>query len=221
MANSYFNLTLDTTAPAGLTLTINNGDLYATSATVNLAIAVEDDNTTGYMMKIWGTADVADEGTAIWENFATTKSVTLENTNGMKTVYVKVRDAVGNESTAVSDTITLDTSVPVVTVTGPDKTVISKVATFDTSIFNFSADVAFAEYKVCVVPATNSAQDAGTVIPITGGSVNTSGNDGNYEAATNIQVTIKGADLETASAGDGVKIIKVFVKTAAGTWSVA
>ena len=34
-------------------------------------------------------------------------------------------------------------------------------------------------------------------------------------------VTINGADLETASAGDGVKIVKVFVKNAAGTWSVA
>lgn len=31
---SYFNLTLDTTAPAGVTLTINDGDLYTTSAVV-------------------------------------------------------------------------------------------------------------------------------------------------------------------------------------------
>lgn len=28
---SYFNLTLDTTAPSGLTLSINDGALYATS----------------------------------------------------------------------------------------------------------------------------------------------------------------------------------------------
>ena len=80
---------------------------------------------------------------------------------------------------------------------------------------------AFEEYKVCVVPANTSTQDAGTIIPITGGSVNTSGNEGDYEASTNIQVTIKGVDLETASSGDGVKIVKVFVKNAAGTWSVA
>lgn len=42
-----------------------------------------------------------------------------------------------------------------------------------------------------------------------------------YKKATAIDVTIKGADLATASSGDGTKIIKVFVKNAAGTWSVA
>ena len=31
---SYFNLTLDTTAPAGLALEINDGALYTTSASV-------------------------------------------------------------------------------------------------------------------------------------------------------------------------------------------
>ena len=218
---SYFNLTLDTTAPAGVTLTINDGDLYTTSAVVELAIGTTDGNTQGYQMKIWGIQDAAEEVAASWEAFATTKSVTLDSANGMKTVHIKVRDSVGNESVEVTDSITLDTSVPVVTITGPDKSTISKIATFDTSIFNFSCDVAFEEYKVCVVPATTSAQDAGTIIPTDGGSANTSGSDGDYEASTNIQVTIKGADLETASSGDGVKIVKVFVKNAAGTWSVA
>ena len=69
--------------------------------------------------------------------------------------------------------------------------------------------------------ANSSEQDAGTLIPTTGGSINTSGNEGNYPATTNIQVTINGTDLESASTGDGVKIVKVFVKTAAGIWSVA
>ena len=82
-------------------------------------------------------------------------------------------------------------------------------------------DVEFAEYKVCVVSANSSTQEAGTTIPTVGGSINTSGDSGNYPAATNIQVTITGADLESASSGDGAKIIKVFVKNAAGTWSVA
>lgn len=38
---------------------------------------------------------------------------------------------------------------------------------------------------------------------------------------TPIEVTITGTDLETASSGDNVKIVKVFVKTEAGIWSVA
>lgn len=218
---SYFNLTLDTTAPTGLTLSINDDALYTTSTTVTLKIAVADGVTTGYQMKIWGIADVADEGSASWETFATTKSVTLTSGDGLKTVHVKVRDDVGNESAEVTDTITLDTTIPVVTVTGPDKTKISKVSGFNQSVINFTTDVEFVEYKVCVVPQTSSTQDVGTVIPTDNGSTNTSGSAGNYPASQNIRVTITGADLETASSGDGVKIVKVFVKTASGLWSVA
>lgn len=218
---SYFNLTLDTTAPTGLALSINDDALYTTSTTVTLKIAVADGVTTGYQMKIWGIADVADEGSASWETFATTKSVTLTSGDGLKTVHVKVRDDVGNESAEVTDTITLDTTIPVVTVTGPDKSKISKVSGFNQSVINFTTDVEFVEYKVCVVPQTSSTQDAGTVIPTDNGSTNTSGSAGNYPASQNIRVTITGADLETASSGDGVKIVKVFVKTASGLWSVA
>lgn len=218
---SYFNLTLDTTAPSGLTLQINDGALYATSTAVKLTIAVEDEATTGYQMKIWGIDGVAEENSASWENFAPSKSVNLTSGDGLKTVYIKVRDDVGNESAQVSDTITLNTAVPVVTITGPDKSKISKVSGFNTAIINFTADVEFEEYKVCVVPQSNSTQDAGTLIPTDGGSINTSGNAGEYPASENIQVTITGTDLEAAASGDGVKIVKVFVKTAAGIWSVA
>lgn len=218
---SYFNLTLDTLAPSGLTLSINDDALYTTSTTVTLQIGLADGATGGYQMKIWGISGVDSESAANWETYASTKSVTLTSGDGLKTVHIKVRDDVGNESAEVTDDITLNTAVPVVTVTGPDKTRISKIAGFNQSIINFTADVEFSEYKVCVVPAGNSTQDAGTVIPTTGGSINTSGQAGNYPASTNIQVTITGADLETASPGDGAKIVKVFVKNTAGTWSVA
>lgn len=218
---SYFNLTLDTLAPAGLTLSINDGALYATSTAVTLTIGLTDSPSTGYQMKIWGIQGVDSEDSANWETFATSKSVNLTTGDGLKTVYIKVRDDVGNESAQVSDTITLNTAVPVVTITGPDKSKISKVTGFNQSVFNFTCDVEFEEYKVCVVPANNSTQDAGVIIGTTNGSQNTSGSDGSYPASENIKVTITGADLEAASSGDGVKIIKVFVKNAAGTWSVA
>ena len=82
-------------------------------------------------------------------------------------------------------------------------------------------DVDFEQYKVCVVPQNSSTQDAGTQIPTEGGSLNTSGSQGSYPKTTPIEVTITGTDLAAASAGDGVKIVKVFVCNAAGTWSVA
>ena len=218
---SYFNLTLDTTAPSGLTLSINDGALYATSTAVKLTIGFSDEVTTGYQMKIWGIDGVDEEASASWETFAKTKSVNLTSGDGLKTVHIKVRDDVGNETEEVSDDITLNTAVPVVTITGPDKTKISKVEGFNKSKITFTCDVDFAEYKVCVVPQTSSTQDAGTVIPTTAGSINTSGSDGSYPKTTPIEVTITGTDLETASSGDSVKIVKVFVKTAAGIWSVA
>ena len=217
---SFFNLTLDTLAPEELTVTLNDGAEYTTSATVTLKLTLTDEETTGYQMKIWGVNGINDEGTAEWETYTAQKSITLTPGDGLKTVSVKVRDDVGNESAAATDTITLDTKVPTVTITGPDKPKISKMTGFNESRFSFIADVAFEEYKVCVVPQTSSAQDAGTVIPTTAGSSNTSGS-GDYKASTKIDVVINGTDLATASSGDGVKIIKVFVRTSSGLWSVA
>ena len=217
---SFFNLTLDTTAPAGLTILLNGGALYTTSPTVTLGTSITDTPTTGYQMKIWGVVGAATEGAATWESFVASRSITLPAGDGLKNVYVKVRDDVGNETSAVSASITLDTAVPVVTIAGPDRARISKVSGFNTSIVSFSANAAFAEYIVAVVPSTSSLHSAGVVIPTDGGSINTSGT-GDFAADTTISVTITGADLDAASSGDGVKIVKVFVKTAAGTWSVA
>lgn len=218
---SYFNLTLDTTAPSGVTLSINSDDLYTTTASVTLSIGCSDENTTGYQMLIWGTASAPTQGEASWVTYQPSTSVTLTSGDGLKTVYVIVRDSVGNQSSQASDTITLDTSVPAVSITGPDVTTISEVTGFNQAIFNFTSDVDFEVYKVCVVPSTGTTQNAGITIGTTNGSINTSGNAGGYPANTNIEVTINGSDLEAASSGDGVKIIKVFVQNAAGTWSVA
>lgn len=219
---SFFNLTLDTIAPSGVSIIINNGATFATKSAVSVKIATSDTDTTGYQMKIWGDITAAaTESAATWQTFSTSKSLTLTTGDGLKTIHCKVRDDVGNESAEVTDTITLNTNVPVVTITGPDKSKISKVSGFDTSILSFVSDTDFEEYKVCVVTNSNSSQSAGTVIPTTGGSENTSGKAGGYKKNTAISVTIKGADLESASSGDGVKIVKVFVKNIAGTWSVA
>lgn len=172
-------------------------------------------------MKIWGIKAAETEEKASWETFAASKSLVLTDGDGLKTVHIKVRDDVGNESAAVTASITVNTAVPVVTITGPDKSKISKVTGFDVCAFSFTSDVDFEEYTVRVVPSESSLNTAGTQIPVTGGSSNTSGTAGGYKKNTAINVTINGADLETASSGDGTKIVKVFVKNAAGTWSVA
>ena len=227
---SFFNLILDTTAPSGLTLSINNGAAVTTSRTVTLTIGVADADTTGYQMLIWGTDGVATEAAATWESYATTKSVTLPSGDGTKIVYIKVRDAVGNAvAAAVSDTITLDMTVPVVTIsTAPDNSTISATGTITASMFKFTVSEAFQKYAVMVVSNTSALHDSeGSVqIGTAGGSTNMSGTrdlttEQPFPANTEITCIIKGADLAAASAGDGTKIIKVFAQDANGLWSEA
>lgn len=217
---SYFNLTLDTLAPQGLTIKLNNGSQYTTSKAVQLAINVTDESADGYQMKVWGIDGIAKESDAVWETLANVKDITLPTGDGLKTVYVKVRDDVYNETAVTSTSITLDTSVPAVTIIGPDVSRISKTSPKDVATFSFTSEVAFTEYKIKVVPSKSSLHDAGTLIGTANGSTNMSAT-GTFKASTAISCKIYGKDLELASSGDGEKIIKVFVKNTVGTWSVA
>jgi hypothetical protein len=223
--SSYFSLTLDTTSPSSPSISILNGATYATVQLITCTLGTSDGATTGYQMKIWGDVDIANdanvqdtEAKSAWITFVTSKQIKLSSNDGNKTLYLKIRDDVYNESAQASDTITLDTTIPTVTITGSDVSKISKQTNKDTCSFSFTADVAIIQYKVCYVAASNSTQDTGTIIPNTAGSTNMSGNS--VEANTPVSCVIKGADLETASSGDGIKCIKVFVQDSAGNWSV-
>ena len=74
---SFFNLFLDTTAPAGVTLSLNDDARYTTSATISAKIGCSDESTDGYQMKIWGVAGAATETEAAWATFAKSKAITL------------------------------------------------------------------------------------------------------------------------------------------------
>lgn len=221
---STFTLTLDTTPPGITSGVINGGAAYATTQVGTLDTVVTGSDVA--QMKVWGSVDPAfdaniqaTEGASTWVTYSASKAIKLSTGDGSKTISFKVRDDVGNEA-AGSDSITLDTTAPVATISvAASPTKISKVATFDTSTFEFQSDTAIQAWKVKVVPATNSLENAGAQIPTTAGSTNVTG--GALAATTNQSVTIKGADLETASAGDGLKIVKVFVQDPAGNWSIA
>jgi len=218
MANN-FNLTLDTTAPTINQIKLNNGATYTTDRNVTLTIVLADQVTTGYTMKVWGIDGAATESDAQWETYQASNQITLATGDGQKTVYVKVRDDVYNISSSSDTSIILNTQVPTVTVGNPDVTKISKNSGKDTCAFSFTSDTTYEEFKVKVVPSTDSLHDAGTTIGMTNGSTNMSG-QGEVSAGVIKNCTIKGADLEVASAGDGQKIIKVFVKTSVGIWSL-
>lgn len=212
---SYFNLTLDTLAPTISEFLINGGASVTTSATVTLSITSAD----AASMKIWGINGVASESAASWETFASTKQVTLTSGDGSKTVYIKVRDSVYNESASSSATITLSTAIPSITITGPDVSVISEQSGKNVCTFSFTSSMALKAWKVKLVPANNSAHDAGTQIGTANGSTNMTGTT--LAANTSEQCTINGSDLSVAAGGaDGTYIIKVFGQASANDlWS--
>lgn len=232
--SNYFMLTLDTTGPANPSITLGGGSQYSTTDLVNYTVSTSDAQTTGYQMKIWGDIDLAwaksngyvssgatavDESSALWITYSSSNQLKLSSGDGTKRINMIIRDDVLNPSAQVSDTITLDSTRPIVTITGPDRAVISKQSGANTSNFSFSVDSDFTEYKVKAVSSQGAAHDTGTSIPTTNGSTNMSGT-GNWSSGDVIDSSIKGADLEAASAGDGNKTIKVFVRDAAGNWSI-
>jgi hypothetical protein len=226
LANNYVNITLDTTAPSGLVVSLDGGATYSSGDFVTVTVSVDDATTTGYQIKLWGDVDPANdlnvqtlEADSGWIGYATSYQVRLSAGDGTKTIYARVRDDVYNASAQAEDSITKDTAKPVVTVTNPDNPKISKIEGRNLASFTFTCDVPFVEYRVKVVGATGAGYDTGTIIPVTNGSVNTSGT-GTFDTSTApIDVQVTGADLELASAGDTTKIVKVFCRDEAGNWS--
>jgi hypothetical protein len=231
---NYFNLTLDTTGPSNPTIVLDANATYSTDNMVDAAISTGDGATTGYQMKFWGDIDLTWakangvvgasattvlEVDGLWITYATTKQFQVSAGDGNKSIYMKIRDDVYNVSAQASDSITLDTTRPIVTITGPDVTKVSKQTGKAVASFSFSVDSVFVEYKVKVVAASGNAENTGTTIGTGSGSTNMAAT-GSFAASTPISCTVNGADLEAASSGDGAKIIKVFVKDQAGNWSI-
>jgi hypothetical protein len=96
-AEATDDILLDTTAPAGLSVTINSGAACADSANVTLTLAASD----AVEMRFRN-----ESGTwSAWEPFATTKSWVLSSARGTKTVGFQARDACYNAAAEVTDQI--------------------------------------------------------------------------------------------------------------------
>lgn len=224
---SYFNLTLDSLGVPNPSLSIESGGTYTSNSLVTLTIGTTESPTTGFQMKIWGDVLVGDaantgiaatEGASTWISYVTSRQIKLSAGDGSKTIYLKIRDDVYNESSQTSDSIILDTSLPVVSITGPDVVKISKISGKNVCSFSFQVDSTFNEYKIKIVGSSGATQDTGTQIGTVNGSTNMSGT-GSFAATTPISCQINGTDLELASSGDGVKIIKIFAKDTTNQWS--
>jgi len=99
---------LDTTPPTG-SISINSGASYASSTSVSLSLSASDPMSDVYQMRFsndntnWST----------WEAYATSKAWTLPGGDGSKTVYVQYRNNAMLASVSYSDSITLDTTPPI------------------------------------------------------------------------------------------------------------
>lgn len=98
----------DMTSPTG-TISINGGNVYATTGMVTLTLSCNDSGSGCSSMQFSNDGVIF----SIWEGFSAGKTWALNSGNGNKTVYVHYRDMSGNVSPNYSKTITLDATAPV------------------------------------------------------------------------------------------------------------
>lgn len=217
---AHFNIRLDTTAPQGAVLELAGGAATVASKSVPVSLTTTDPDTTGYQIKLWGDVDLSfnpsiqdTEGASAWLDYGTITTLDLSDLDGLKTVYGKIRDDVGNETAILSDSVTFDSSVPVVTITvDPDLVKISKVTPWDKSNFTFMVNQDIDHYEIRVVPDPAATHDQGLLY---------SELDVALAADTPTPEVIDGTQLQTVVGPDGDYTIKVFARMAAtGTWSV-
>lgn len=128
------DILLDRQPPAG-TVFINNGATTSKTSSVTLNLLAADNadvygafnglnGLTAFGILDAGVRDMtvsnsADFSGAVWEPFIPAKSWSLSSGEGVKTVYVKLRDAAGNVSSVISDSIEVKSSAPSITLTAP------------------------------------------------------------------------------------------------------
>lgn len=236
MAN-YFNITLDTTAPGGVGVKINGDEERAVSTQVTLNISCADADKTGYKMKIWG--DIVNssgytiaEKDAVWEDYSATKDVTLnefDDESNQRTVYVKVRDDLHNESAAASDSIILYTELPEINITtGPVPAKITTAAgksgdiaamiALSRSLVYFTVNKDVSDIKVMLVSNINAVHDDASNILIpsstsTIGIIDTNADAGNMTISGTDGMTVSnqniaaGKEIALSISGDDLKSV--------------
>ena len=111
-ANALDTITLDTVAPTG-SVVIESGKSYTSSTSVGLALNATDITSGLAQMSFSNNGSTW----STWENYSTSKTWDLVAGNGNKTVYTRYKDFAGNISDTVNDTILLDVTSPISSMT--------------------------------------------------------------------------------------------------------
>ncbi len=96
---------IDSAPPSG-TITINDGARRTKSVTVTLRLSATDPSPGSGVASVRFRND--GEAWTAWEPFGTTRSWTLRNSDGTRTVYAEFQDRAGNVSGTAQDSILLD-----------------------------------------------------------------------------------------------------------------
>ncbi len=139
---------VDTVAPIITSVLINGGDDLTPSTSVTLTIDATD--ATSGLAEMQFSDD--NESWSEWEPFDNSKSYALPEGDGLKTVYIRVSDEAGLESTIASDSITLETVPP-----PPEGAVTEPIRGIITAGSTGSAD--FTRYAIAVTKIRVTAAD--------------------------------------------------------------
>ncbi|MEK7812479.1 MAG: hypothetical protein AAB296_01875, partial [Candidatus Desantisbacteria bacterium] len=114
------SIMLDRTKPTGA-VTINNSDSYVNTTTVSVRLEYAD-NMTGVVTLLYKEDDAASWGTITistpQSSGATDTTITLQGSEGTRTIQLQVIDATRWNSGTITDTIILDTAKPQIQTTG-------------------------------------------------------------------------------------------------------
>lgn len=126
---------IDKETPTSPTISIDSDASTTRLSTVTLTLGATD-NTAVTDMYVTNTPGCGDGGS--WESYATSKSGwTLTTLNATSSVYIKFRDAAGNESPCASDSILHDNTPPTTPASFDDE--IAEVGTTSSSIATWIA----------------------------------------------------------------------------------
>ncbi|UCE73017.1 MAG: Ig-like domain-containing protein, partial [Methanomassiliicoccales archaeon] len=109
--NSPSVVKIDTKEPTNPSISINDDDDYMNSTSVILSLHAEDSGSGLYQMTFSNDGVIWTD----WEPYDNSKSYVLPSDDGIKTVYFKVKDEVGNIGPIVSDSIIYDCTPPTIT----------------------------------------------------------------------------------------------------------
>lgn len=198
---------LDTTAAVGTLVLRNAADTANLPAYVNdddYAAAIETEDTDIVAYKLWEGSTEPSSWTSVTQDPSNPR-ILIENLqfssgDGAKTINCKIQDAAGNVTTLTPVTVTLDTTAPVVTLSG-SPSVISAVSGYDTVTFT------------CTATDTNSAQGMNYELKLG----NTVIKSGTFAAS----VAVTAAEIEAISSGEGNKVFTLEVTDVAGNTGVS